>query len=262
MILQYYYWFFKAAIPPEICDQILEMGISAMHDTISKYGDDATSGTTGGWREKTSLKGGTPVGDKTITGLMHSKFDLENTYVRDSNVVFLNHASLYDIVWPFVREANARANWNFDWDFTEDFQFTKYSPGQFYGWHTDCSERPYEAFDPEIHPVHKNADGSAFLDQSGHPMPEDQWRTANPRMVGKTRKLSVTISLNDGKDYKGGKLRFDLGPHRADRYHTCNEILPKGSVIVFPSHIQHQVTPVTKGTRYSLVAWNLGAPFR
>ena len=34
------------------------------------------------------------------------------------------------------------------------------------------------------------------------------------------------------------------------------------SVIVFPSHVYHQVTPVTKGTRYSLVGWNLGYPFR
>ncbi len=35
----------------------------------------------------------------------------------------------------------------------------------------------------------------------------------------------------------------------------------KGSVIVFPSFIYHRVTPVTKGTRYSLVTWNLGYPY-
>ena len=110
--------------------------------------------------------------------------------------------------------------------------------------------------------MHTNPDGTTFLDQTGHPMTEEQWRTGNPRMVGKTRKIRVTISLNDYREYSGGKLRFDLGPHRPDRYHTCNEIKQKGSVVVFPSHIHHQVTPVTKGTRYSLVCWNLGAPFR
>ena len=35
-----------------------------------------------------------------------------------------------------------------------------------------------------------------------------------------------------------------------------------GSVIVFPSFMEHQVTPVTKGTRYSLVAWFVGPPFK
>jgi predicted 2-oxoglutarate/Fe(II)-dependent dioxygenase YbiX len=61
---------------------------------------------------------------------------------------------------------------------------------------------------------------------------------------------------------EGGNLKFDLGPHRGDRYHECAEIRPRGSIIVFPSHVYHQVTPVTKGTRYSLVAWNLGYPFK
>ena len=36
----------------------------------------------------------------------------------------------------------------------------------------------------------------------------------------------------------------------------------KGSMIFFPSWVLHKVNPVTKGTRYSLVVWFLGAPFR
>ena len=62
--------------------------------------------------------------------------------------------------------------------------------------------------------------------------------------------------------FVGGNLKFDLGPHSKKRYHTCTEIRPRGSIIVFPSHLYHQVTPVTTGTRYSLVAWNLGKPFQ
>ena len=34
----------------------------------------------------------------------------------------------------------------------------------------------------------------------------------------------------------------------------------QGSIIVFPSYMYHQVTPVTKGNRYSLVLWALGEP--
>jgi PKHD-type hydroxylase len=115
---------------------------------------------------------------------------------------------------------------------------------------------------PEVDLYHKNTDGTTMLDLFGEPMPEDHTATTNEKMIGKIRKLSVTISLNEPTEYKGGNLRFDLGPHRPDRYHTCKEIRPRGSVVVFPSHIQHQVTPVTFGTRYSLVAWNLGKPFR
>jgi PKHD-type hydroxylase len=35
----------------------------------------------------------------------------------------------------------------------------------------------------------------------------------------------------------------------------------KGSITVFPSFVWHRVSPVTEGTRYSLVIWNLGKEF-
>ena len=38
--------------------------------------------------------------------------------------------------------------------------------------------------------------------------------------------------------------------------------MPKGSIVVFPSFIWHRVKPITKGTRYSLVMWNCGYPFK
>ena len=43
---------------------------------------------------------------------------------------------------------------------------------------------------------------------------------------------------------------------------TTNKMTSKGSIIVFPSFVWHRVKPVTKGTRYSLVIWNLGYPFK
>jgi PKHD-type hydroxylase len=96
----------------------------------------------------------------------------------------------------------------------------------------------------------------------GEHLPHDSHVTDNPNMIGKIRKLSVTVSLSDPNDYVGGNLKFDLGPHRPDRYHECEEIRPRGSIIVFPSHVYHQVTPVTSGTRYSLVNWSLGKPWK
>jgi len=43
---------------------------------------------------------------------------------------------------------------------------------------------------------------------------------------------------------------------------TANEARKKGSIIVFPSFNWHQVTPVTRGVRYSLVTWHLGQPWK
>ena len=82
---------------------------------------------------------------------------------------------------------------------------------------------------------------------------------------GKIRKLSVTVSLTDPKEYKGGELEFDfrnLDPDKKPNIRACTEILPKGSLVVFPSFVWHRVKPVTKGVRHSLVIWNLGYPFK
>ena len=82
---------------------------------------------------------------------------------------------------------------------------------------------------------------------------------------GKIRKLSVTCSLTDPKKYKGGELEFNFNrPNQKKKYNIkkCIEILPKGSIVVFPSFVWHRVCPVTKGTRNSLVIWNIGWPFK
>ena len=36
----------------------------------------------------------------------------------------------------------------------------------------------------------------------------------------------------------------------------------KGDIVVFPSYLMHRVTPVTRGERYSLVAWACGEQFK
>ena len=80
---------------------------------------------------------------------------------------------------------------------------------------------------------------------------------------GLIRKISVTASLCDGKEYEGGDLELDL---RNTKDSSPNVIVSeyarkKGAITVFPSFIWHRVTPVIKGTRYSLVVWNCGKPF-
>ena len=82
-------------------------------------------------------------------------------------------------------------------------------------------------------------------------------------MIGKVRKISMTLNLNEPGQYEGGNLLFDFGHHQeGEQYYECKEMRPQGSIIIFPSFLPHCVTPLTKGIRYSLVLWCLGRPFK
>jgi len=70
------------------------------------------------------------------------------------------------------------------------------------------------------------------------------------------RKLSVSVQLSDPDDYEGGDLEFMINQNVVSMPRT------KGTIIIFPSFIMHRVTPITRGTRESLVAWIAGPPFR
>jgi PKHD-type hydroxylase len=205
MILENYYWYFQKAIPEHICDDIVKYG-NSFNDEKAHVG--AHDGT---------LK----INKKTVKN------------IRDSNVSFLSDRWLYNEIQPFIRRANELANWNFEWDYSEPCQFTKYKLNQFYEWHADSFVQPFK--EPEC---------------------------KNINLIGKIRKLSLTCSLSHPEEYEGGKLQFKINSEKDERIITCDEILPKGSLVVFPSFVVHRVTTVTKGKRYSLVAWNCGYPFK
>tara|TARA_A100001391_G_scaffold192605_3_gene166989 strand:+ start:2314 stop:2943 length:630 start_codon:yes stop_codon:yes gene_type:complete len=153
--------------------------------------------------------------------------------IRDSNVVWMSESWIYDLIDPFISKANYNAGWKFEFNYHEPSQFTIYRKGQYYDWHQDSYSKPYE-------------------------------NKENIHMNGKTRKLSMTLQLSKPSSYKGGKLEFYVPQIKKPVYKKfiCNEIAEQGSICVFPSHVWHRVTPVTKGTRYSLVNWTLGAPFK
>jgi PKHD-type hydroxylase len=74
------------------------------------------------------------------------------------------------------------------------------------------------------------------------------------------RKLSLVAQLTDPAAYEGGVLDLDL-PNN-DEGPDAAAMKQRGSVIIFPSFIPHEVSPVTSGTRYSLVAWMEGPHWR
>lgn len=71
------------------------------------------------------------------------------------------------------------------------------------------------------------------------------------------RKLSIVVQLSDPSEYKGGNLSF-VEVQTPDLV----DLRKKGTVIVFPSYLQHEVSPVTEGKRHSLVSWVWGPRWR
>jgi PKHD-type hydroxylase len=205
MNLKEYVWIFPSAINSKTCDEIVEYGLQKTLE-VARTGDGKNNDTP----ENSSKK-------------------------RKSEVTWLDDRWLYDLIQPYVSEANVEAGWNFQWDYSEKIQFTKYGNNQHYGWHTDSFAEKYE-------------DGK------------------DKNFTGKIRKLSCTVNLSDPKSYEGGDFEIDLR-NSVDYELTPSSILrlntgkPKGSIIVFPSFVWHRVLPVTKGVRYSLVCWNIGWPF-
>ena len=211
-----YFWYFKSALTPRFCDEVIEYALSKKE----------TMGMTGGYANGRNLKN-QPLNKEEVLDLKRK---------RNSDLVWLTEPWIYKEIHPYVHEANKSAGWNFEWDRSESCQFTKYKLNQYYDWHCDSWDKAYNE--------------------------------PNTPSYGKIRKLSMTCQLTDGEEYSGGELEFDFrqySPQMRDEVQHLRkavEILPKGSIIVFPSFVWHRVKPVTKGVRYSLVVWHLGYPFK
>ena len=154
MNLTNYYWYFKSALTPRFCDEVIAYA-NQQKEVIA---------LTGGYEKKKKLN------KEQIKNLQRK---------RKSDLVWLNDTWIYKELHPYVEEANKKAGWNFDWDFSESCQFTKYKLNQYYDWHCDSWEKPYQR-------------------KEGDPT------------NGKVRKLSMTCQLTDGSEYKGGELEFDF----------------------------------------------------
>jgi PKHD-type hydroxylase len=72
------------------------------------------------------------------------------------------------------------------------------------------------------------------------------------------RKLSVSVQLSDPSEYQGGELVF----YRNTLTEPSFAPKDKGTVIVFPSFVIHEVQKITAGTRKSLVTWINGPRFK
>jgi len=142
--------------------------------------------------------------------------------IRKSEIFWSYEQWIFDYIWKYMDVFNEITGLRYDISGVESIQITKYEKGDYYDFHYDGKGS------------HKNV------------------------VHEKVRKISMTIQLNE--DYEGGEFKVA----------SCNygeivtETLEKaeGTIILFPSILEHCITPVTSGTRYSLVAWFIGVPFK
>jgi len=139
-------------------------------------------------------------------------------------------------LWHYIQRANRE---NFLYDLRcidgESMQYTRYSEGQYYTWHSDAGLT--ECYKPITVGNRVEGLGQDFVNE-------------NVEMV---RKLSFAMQLSDPDDYEGGNVQLiDEGGK--------NYIVPRqrGTIVLFDSRTQHRVLKVTKGVRKSIVGWTVG----
>ena len=203
-ITKYKYYYFKKVLSPDFCDKVIEHG-KTLQSEFAQTGTKKVLKQTKGQKNRTKK-------------------------IRNSTISWVRDVWITKEIDYYVREANKKADWNFNISSSESIQFTEYKVGQYYDWHTDSLNGPHYTGE----------------------------------YTGTMRKLSATVSLSDPNDYDGGYLEFDFKDYgdRPQFKNKCMEILPRGSIVVFPSYTWHRVSPLTRGTRHSLVQWNSGPPFK
>jgi len=81
------------------------------------------------------------------------------------------------------------------------------------------------------------------------------WHMDTSELGPDMRKVSVIVQLTNPDEYEGGDFQFR---HHGGGTEDVPVLRKRGTIIVFPSWLEHRVTPVTKGKRQTLVAWMSG----
>jgi PKHD-type hydroxylase len=147
--------------------------------------------------------------------------DNAKTEVRQSDVFFVYKDQQYSWIFEtldYVANSLNQDFFNFDLYELNSFQYTKYDKKE-------------------------NEEGGYY---NWH------WDMYVGNRPNHQRKLSLVMHLSEPGNYEGGDLILAPGGNQE----TIE--LSFGKIIVFPSFVNHCVTPVTRGTRETLVAWYTG----
>lgn len=107
-------------------------------------------------------------------------------------------------------------------------------------------------FDFDLFGMVEHLQYTVYRDNGGH----YDWHLDRGVSSPAPRKLSMVLQLSDPDEYEGGDLQVYTSAE------PTTVVKQKGLVAAFPSFVLHRVTPVTKGTRRSLVVWLAGPKFR
>ena len=155
--------------------------------------------------------------------------------LRKSNVSWF-HTERWIGKWIIdgAKQVCRQVGWDITWP--ESIQFTVYNaPDGHYSWHQDCYG----------------------LDNSEYANSEN--------MNSRQRKVSIVSNITDPSEYEGGELEIidpTVSPDAPMEDKIVKVSKERGQVCVFPSFLYHRVTPITKGTRYSLVCWLRGPEYK
>lgn len=136
-----------------------------------------------------------------------------------------NDPWLLERLYHYMNKANDKG-WHYSID-GEQIQLHNYKPGNQYMWHRDGIVGHNSVIKNLADPLHNL-----------------------------TRKISMTILLNEPSEFTGGK--FQIKKHDIEDF-TID--MKKGTVVVFPAWLGHRVTPIKTGERHSLPVFFYGRPF-
>ena len=130
----------------------------------------------------------------------------------------------YGIIAGWMQKVNIN-HFGFDnMQMNEPGQYTEYSKGGFYDWHVDIGVNRHE--------------------------------------MAMVRKISLTLLLNDPKEFEGGELEIFSKAVSGDERGDAVFNLKQGQALFFASFHVHRVIPLTSGNRKSLVMWFGGTPLK
>jgi len=157
-------------------------------------------------------------------GINSKNTKLDERYRKSiiSWIPFAKAVPIYQVIKNWMEVTNTNY---FDFDtvhLSEQAQYAEYSKGGFYNWHMDSNTE----------------------------------MAAMPTV----RKISMTLLLNDLKDYEGGDLEIFCGETLDSEKNKFK--LKQGYAVFFASFLLHRVMPIIKGNRKSLVMWFGGSPLR
>ena len=110
MNLNYHYWYFTDIFSKKFLNKILKIGLAAKKQIAITGAQSRKSGVLRDLKKQ------------PLTAI--EKEELKKT--RDSQVCWVTKDFIFDTILPYIKIANKNAGWNFQFDWTEDAQFTVY----------------------------------------------------------------------------------------------------------------------------------------